>query len=446
MFEFKTSLRRLNIAQRFWAGICFFSLPIGVLLYFDIDQVTKQVEFARQELAGNQFQRPGVRLLKALGEYRVASLKARGGADPGAAKQKIERLFPQLEGVNKDLGAKLGFSSSALKSEGLESLTVVEIERKWESLKNDSRPAPDPYEKLIGDLRALIDRATDTSNLTLDPEMDSYHLSLVTSVTAPQSLNRIDSARVMIEPLLKSRRLPASARTASAIFSAMLKESDFDPIIDDIDTAFKENARSPRGASPTLRAAIEPAAARYKTDVQAFIDLLAASGQGKADTIEEFQQVSARASQSTLDLWEKTQTELDGVLGMRIDGLGKYRPEFLLGASIGLVLPLILMRFAVRGVTIPLTATVAHVDRVAGGDLSGKLPDGYLTRGDEIGTLARAMEKMTGALQGMIREIAGGIQTLAASSTELMATSSQMTSGSATHPAKRTPSRRRPSK
>ena len=98
MFEFKTSVRRLNIAQRFQAGIGFFSLPTGSLLYFDIDQATKQVELARQELAGNRFQRPAVRPLKALGDYRIASVTAWDSADMGAAKQKVDGLFRQLGG------------------------------------------------------------------------------------------------------------------------------------------------------------------------------------------------------------------------------------------------------------------------------------------------------------------------------------------------------------
>jgi methyl-accepting chemotaxis protein len=260
--------------------------------------------------------------------------------------------------------------------------------------------------------------------------MDSYYLADVTSVAAAQTLSRIGAARAMIEPLLKSRNLKASDLTAVAISGAMLKESDFDRITGDLDTALKENAKSSRGPSPTLRAGIEPALAQYKTDVQSLVNLFAASGQGKAVSLDEFHRAAARASQSSLELWEKTLAELDGVLGMRIDAFAKYRMKLLLGASISLLVSLTIMLFTVRGVTIPLAATISHVDCVAGGDLSNELPASYLTRGDEIGTLARAMQRMSASLRDVVMEITGGVRAVSSSSAELSANSGQMSAGS----------------
>jgi len=83
-----------------------------------------------------------------------------------------------------------------------------------------------------------------------------------------------------------------------------------------------------------------------------------------------------------------------------------------------------------RGIALPITRAVAHLERIAGGDLSEDAPAEYRLRADEIGTLARAKQGMIDALRKIMQEISGGIQVLASSSTELMSSSTQMTAGS----------------
>ena len=433
MLKFTGSVNRLTIAQRFLASVCLFSLPLGVLFYFNIDQLSEKIEFGRSEIAGNRFQRPGVRLVKALADYEAAILT--GSAVAATEKQRIDGLMRQLEDADKEVGARLGFTAQALPDAGMENLRVPAIEAKWDAVKNDavnasSKAASDRYEALMSDVRGLIGHAGDTSNLTLDPEMDTYYLADVTSVTVAQTLNRIGSAMVTMEPLLKARGLEPSDRIAVAVFGATLNESDFERITGDLDTALKENAKASRGPSPTLRAATEPLLARYKTDVQALIDLLTACGQGRSVSLDRFQQFAGRASQSSLELWEKTVSELDGVLGMRMDGFARYRLKLVLGTCVALALALLVMVLTARGVTRPLHAAVAHVAHVAEGDLSRELPTGYLARGDEIGTLARAMQEMSARLRGMVGEISGGVEALSSAASLLQTSSARMTSES----------------
>ena len=426
--------RGLNIAQRFWASVCFFSLPLGVLFYFNIDQLSDKIEFARQELAGNRFQRPAVRLLKALGDFQAALMSQGNNADAAAARQVVDDLFQQLQTANLELGAKLGFGEKSFKASGLDNLRVGDLAGEWASVRQassggSSKALSAQMETLIGNLRGLISRTGDTSNLTLDPEMDSYYLADFTSVTTAQTLVRIASVRATIEPLLNGGGLSSSAQTAAAVSCAMLRESDFDRIVGDLETALKENARSVRGPSPTLRTSLEPAIARYKAEVGSLIGALDAIRQGKVVSQSDFHELAVRSSQSSEDLWEKTLTELDGLLGMRIDGFARYRLTLVLGTCVSLAIAWIVLLLSIRGVTRPLAYTIAHVNIVAGGDLSSELPDAYLSRRDEIGTLARAMQTMSRSLRGLLQEMTCSIQVVSSSSTELSANSGQMSDG-----------------
>jgi methyl-accepting chemotaxis protein len=102
----------------------------------------------------------------------------------------------------------------------------------------------------------------------------------------------------------------------------------------------------------------------------------------------------------------------------------------IIGSLVAAVVAILAGTVLTRGIATPVTAVVTHLDQITRGDLSKDAPPELQKRQDEIGTLARGTQTMTVALRKMIQEIAGGIQVLSAASTELTATSSDVTSGS----------------
>ena len=85
-----------------------------------------------------------------------------------------------------------------------------------------------------------------------------------------------------------------------------------------------------------------------------------------------------------------------------------------------------------RGIAAPLGRAVRHLEKIAGGDLAEDAPAEFRARGDEIGNLARAKQKMIDSLRQMIQEISSGVEVLSSSSTELTASSTQMATGAQT--------------
>jgi methyl-accepting chemotaxis protein len=86
--------------------------------------------------------------------------------------------------------------------------------------------------------------------------------------------------------------------------------------------------------------------------------------------------------------------------------------------------------FLTGSIAHPLALAVSDLERIADGDLTRDVPAEFLTHRDEIGALARAVQKTIESLRNISREITGGAQVLASSSTELLASSTQLTSGS----------------
>ncbi len=79
-----------------------------------------------------------------------------------------------------------------------------------------------------------------------------------------------------------------------------------------------------------------------------------------------------------------------------------------------------------RSITRPIQAGVCFAEAMSRGDLSQKLD---IDQKDEIGVLVGALNVMAANLREMFENIAGGIETLTTSSTELSAVSRQMSSG-----------------
>ncbi len=90
----------------------------------------------------------------------------------------------------------------------------------------------------------------------------------------------------------------------------------------------------------------------------------------------------------------------------------------------GIVVALIVL-FSARAITRPINAAVAGLKDIAQGegDLTMRLK---VESRDEVGELARWFNVFIEKLQGIIRQIAGGVDTLSSSSTELSAISEQM--------------------
>lgn len=108
----------------------------------------------------------------------------------------------------------------------------------------------------------------------------------------------------------------------------------------------------------------------------------------------------------------------------------RAKSGIMLGLALAVTAAILIAVFIARSITLPLGSVIGQLEEVARGDLSNDSPREFQARGDEIGSLARTKQSMTVALREMILEITGGIHILASSSTQLMTSSSGMTTDS----------------
>ncbi|MDA8138760.1 MAG: methyl-accepting chemotaxis protein [Desulfobacteraceae bacterium] len=124
---------------------------------------------------------------------------------------------------------------------------------------------------------------------------------------------------------------------------------------------------------------------------------------------------------------EDAKAEIDSAKLRAIDASGHASLILVLAIAAGVALAIFLSGLTARLITVPIRQAVQHTERMAGGDFSHQL---HIDQADEVGTLARALNRMTESLRTMIGNVASGVQTLTASSTQLSAISEQMSQNS----------------
>ncbi len=110
------------------------------------------------------------------------------------------------------------------------------------------------------------------------------------------------------------------------------------------------------------------------------------------------------------------------------DALSAYKDSRMQGIIAVVVIAatlLVLMLLIARSISAPVAMASALAEKMAKGDLTGKLD---IQREDEVGVMAKALNTMVSQLSGMMRDILAGVDTLTNSSTDLAAISKQLSS------------------
>ena len=325
-----------------------FVLPLGVLLYIAIANINAQIAFSRLETEGNTMQRPLEKLLENLPKAAVDS----------EAVAKVNLAFAELAKAETLYGNDLQFTPAGLSSRKRSHLAPSAVAARWESLKKQ-QGNPEAFAQGIGelldDVSGMITHGGDTSNLILDPDLDSYYTMDMTLLALPQSQRRLAAIMVFGNRVLHNGALAESDLRQFNTYAEMFTESDFSRIVGDTQTSLNEDPNF-YGPSPTLAKNLSAGLDMYTAATQPFIALLAKIASGAAVSREEFIAAGARANAAAYRYWEICAKELDSLLAIRIANYTDQRLTMLAATGIALLLAVLLAYAVGCGVT----RTIGH--------------------------------------------------------------------------------------
>lgn len=350
---------RSNVGQRITIIATCFSLPIAVLFFFVFQSIGEFITFAEFERKGNAYQRPLEAVLDGVVTYQTGM--RRNGAPDAAAKAKVDKAIFELVAADKELGTDLQFTTEGLGKRDRAHLQVTMLKKEWEEAAATSGAAANgKIDHVVSDLRGFITHAGDTSNLILDPDLDSYYLMDVTLLALPQTQDRLGKIVNIVLDLLERGNITADERTQIAVHAALLEESDLSRVMGSAQTALKEDANF-YGKSASLQVRLPPALADYEAKSKAMIEMTRQVAAGANVDRAAYFEVGQKAIASSFAAWNVGVQELDVLLQARIDAYTARRVQTTILSALAVLVAILLAWLIKSSITNPLRKLVGSL-------------------------------------------------------------------------------------
>ena len=394
-------LDKLLVSRRVALIVLLFAVPLSALsLWLVTKGINGYIAFARQELRGDAVQRPLEQLLQSAGRAHLRATDV-AGDDPAALDAALDAGFRDLDAALATHGEALQVTTAGLASRHRENFAPAAIRDRWRATAG--HPSADATAALMADLRGLITHVGDTSNLILDPDLDSYYLMDVTLCVLPEVQERIATVTGRFAPALRSGALDGAARQAAAVQAALLREANVARIDGDVQTVLNEDPNF-YGVSPTLAPNLPPALAAWHRAVDALLAQLDGAAAGDtAVTAATLTAAGRAAHDASFVFWQSAATELDQLLARRIAAHAADRRASLLW--------LVVLLAAAAGVTWRIARGLNRQLR----DLSRTLTE----NARELDGLARTVSESSGGLAGGATAQAASLEEISASIEEI---------------------------
>ena len=398
---------RLRYPRKFVLLSLLFVVPLALVTILLATRVVADTQFTQRELAGTTYLRPLVALFGALLEQQQASLPAGSTptTDPAQSilQQRIEQDLRDVAVVDVRFGSSLGTTAD-----------FHEIEADWRAMQahpptpaaNQSNPRS---AQLIAETRRLITLVGDSSNLILDPELESYYVMDTLLLKLPESDARVTDLGLLANRIAKRRMIsPGDTLQATALIGQISANTN----------AHRQGLAKVSQANRASGLALADAAEAY---FAATADLIEQTQHEVvlapySTTIpDKFYATIARVTRANNRLWAQAVIVLDGMLQRRIDG---YNQQFMIAAAV-IVIGLGLALYFCSGMYRSMMTTIARLDDAAQHMAHGNIIEAVpIESRDELGDVTRVFNQIAAALvtasaqrQAVLENAADGIVT-----------------------------------
>ncbi len=194
-------------AKSAWVSACFL-LPIVLLACSLWVAASATVAFSQQERVGVEYVRVLMPLLDAAQNRRRAAVSQ--APDMAEAQANAERRFQATAAVQERLGATLHTGDAWKK--------VDAVHRALATSPSRNTPAATfaAHTELISQLLVLLNDIADYSNLTLDPDVNTFYVMDLAIFKQPQLIEQLGQMRGMGNAVLRSGQLDLAQREVIA--------------------------------------------------------------------------------------------------------------------------------------------------------------------------------------------------------------------------------------
>ena len=358
---------RLNFSGKLVLLGIIFTVPLVFALYANYSKQTEDIEFSLRERDGVLLVDAARRILQPLQLHRGTVQLALNGDSAAAARlpeatARVDMSFDEIGKIDDAFGAEFD-SHQALK----------DLQAQWENLKSRSgnvsaRESFDEHTELVGNLLAFIAMAADQSNLTLDPDMDTYYTMDTVTHRIPMVAESVAKMRGLSAGIANRKAITTEERVQVSVILQTFVDN-FLGVQDDLTKAMKATARLHAQLDGPIETLQNDGAALNGAVREKILDASTIDVNG-----QEIFSLGTKAVDAAFALYDTASPALADLLDVRISKLRHARTQQLVITVVAYLLVLYLF-LAVRSLIVEgmhnLTDGAA---RIAAGDFSQEIP------------------------------------------------------------------------
>ena len=389
-----------------------FIIPLLLTAFFLVNEGNLKINFTQQEIRGDHYLRPLSRLLVNVGLHRTA-VRREDVAEARRTEAIIDAEFRELLVVDRSLHGALRTTTAELGERGRVLAAPSRLVASWNELKSASAVSSGQlHDGLLHNIRTLITAVGDSSNLILDPDLDSYYVMDALLLQEPELVDGLSRLGDTIDQLAGGDAELSANEQAGLAGDVALLRSHTDALRSNLETAFAEtkNFNENNQLKPTL----------WPLLVDAVETSIAAADQASSSVDRAAYQAKIRAAiEANSVLWSGLFEQEDLMLRSRESGdLNRRRLE-VIAVGFSLILSLLLTFWVARRISRNVTAVAGAASRLAARDLGSRAT---VRSRDEIGVMANAFNTMADQMAAASLVVTASTGRLNAAAGELAAT------------------------
>ncbi|MDX1922551.1 MAG: methyl-accepting chemotaxis protein [Alphaproteobacteria bacterium] len=349
-------LNHMRLMHKILVIVGILLLPIGFLLYQVVSMNNAQVEFSQAEADGSS-------LLVQVRDVEIAAARGRV-AELNKQKDPYSKMDSEWAEVKK-----LAETSPFLTKEAIATF-------------DDAKNIEFKLDRIV-DIVGLV---ADKSNLTLDPDIDSFYTMDSVTVKIPSRVMEMSDVHAILTGAIEAGGTLSEENKQALQLKSAMQTTYSDGLNTNREKSFAGNADG------SLKAALDIYYKEAEDSAQTMIDLTNAvlsKGDAKDLTTAKLNDAYLAFLKANEILWEKGDAELQRLLKKRISGFIAKEIESAIITTVLLLFAMIVMWLVSHSITKPISELVGIMSRLAKGELNLVVPG--QDRKEEVGDIARAV-------------------------------------------------------
>ncbi|OOM81638.1 HAMP domain-containing sensor histidine kinase [Clostridium sp. BL-8] len=401
-------MNKLKIFSKFLFISFFLFALLCIVIYQFFSTNNANIKFNEQERYGVEYAAYSKKLTLSIQEYMELDKQLK--ADDPSAKEKLNKVEADIDMYFKEIRELDDKRNHVLDNSASKKEVSIDIEdsfKQWENIKSlnpnidaYSEEIDKKYSDIILSLLTIHRDISDNSNLTLDPDLDSYYCMDVTMFRQLDLSDALFELRRVTNDIALKNYITGDDTIKLVTLSTRISILN-DTIKNDMNTAIKFNESK---ETTTLTSSREEVA-ELTDSLQNLTDKLNKELIKSNDSMINYEEYNNLVN-SSIDLnsrfFDDTQQKLDKLIEMRVDNYKAQNTRVMIG--IFTILPIISYLYIAFTMSIinSIKKLKIATSKVLEGDLSTKV---YINTNDEINEIGEMLNKMIESFRNLIEQL-----------------------------------------